>query len=136
MSLWEPVVPEAERHVYDDGHIAPAVRAGGFVFCSGALGIAEDGSISEDPATQYAQLFSNLNRLLTAAGTDFTRIVDMLSFHIDLQNQIEAFSAAKDAVIEAPYPTWTAVEVAGLGAGWMPGVLAELKVVALAGDVT
>ena len=125
------VVPAAQKHVHDEWHIAPAVTAQGIMYCSGVLGDDEAGAIAPDPKEQYHQVFRNLGTLLGEAGADYGNIVEILSFHVDLENQIMLFSEVKDQYIKGPYPAWTAVEVAGLGAGAFPGALVEVKVTAL-----
>lgn len=131
MGAWQIVVPTGHQHVYDDWHIAPAVRAGGMLLCSGVLGEGGDGSVSADPVEQYHQVFRNLEVLLGEAGLGFGDVVDLLSFHLDLANQIAAFTQVKDEYLHEPYPAWTAVEVAGLGGGAFPGALVEMKATAV-----
>lgn len=131
MSGWEPVVPAGQAHIYDDWHVAPAVRVGDLLLCSGVLGLAGDGSVPPEPTAQYEQLFANLGDLLRDAGAGLGDIVDIVSFHVDLPNQIGPFGAVKDRHVGPPYPAWTAVEVAGVGAGAYPGLLAEVKITAV-----
>jgi enamine deaminase RidA (YjgF/YER057c/UK114 family) len=128
---WEPVVPASQAHVYSDWHLAPAVRAGSLLLCSGVLGADQDGRIPDDPREQYHRVFSNLRDLLTAASASLGDIADITSFHLDLPKQIGVFGEVKDEYLAMPYPAWTAIEVAGIGAGALPGALVEVKVTAL-----
>jgi enamine deaminase RidA (YjgF/YER057c/UK114 family) len=127
---WEPIVPASQAHIYSDWHLAPAVRAGSLLLCSGVLGADDEGRIPDEPRAQYHRVFSNLRDLLSAAGAGLNDIAEMTSFHLDLPSQIGDFSEVKDEYVGAPYPAWTAVEVAGIGAGALPGALVEVKVVA------
>ncbi|WP_158079359.1 Rid family hydrolase [Actinomadura sp. CNU-125] len=112
-----PIVPDGMREMYDGWHIAPAVRAGDFVLCSGVLGVDAHGAIPADPAEQFEAVFRNLRRVLAAAGADMPHVVDMVTFHRDLDADIAAFTAVKERHVVAPYPAWTAVGAARLGAG-------------------
>ncbi len=129
-----PVIPDGMRNMYDDWHIAPAVRAGDFVFCSGVLGTGEDGRVPADPAEQFDAVFRNLRHVLSAAGADLSHVVEMVTFHLDLQADIAAFTAAKELHAVEPYPAWTAVGVTQLGAGAVPGARVELKATAYLGS--
>jgi enamine deaminase RidA (YjgF/YER057c/UK114 family) len=136
MAAFDVVVPTAQRHVYDEWHLAPAVRAGEFLFCSGVLGVQADGRVPSDPAEQYRVAFANLAELLDAGGADLTDVVELVSFHIGLEEQIRSFSEIKDQFIHAPYPAWTAVGVSELGGGALPGALVEIKATARIGRAT
>ncbi|MEO3781785.1 RidA family protein [Actinocorallia sp. B10E7] len=128
-----PVIPDGMQEMYDGWHIAPAFRAGDFVFCSGVLGTGPDGQALADPAEQFDAIFRNLRHVLSAAGADLSHIVDVVTFHIDLEGDFAAFSEAKERHMSEPYPAWTAVGVSQLGAGAIPGALVELKATAYLG---
>jgi enamine deaminase RidA (YjgF/YER057c/UK114 family) len=133
MAKFEPFYRPDEKHVYDEWHVAPAVKVGPFVFCSGALGLRADGSVVEDPAEQFTTAFENLRGLLSEAGAGLEDVFELLTFHIGLAEHIELFGQVKDGFITEPYPTWTAIEVAGLGGGYMPGLFVEIKATAHVG---
>jgi enamine deaminase RidA (YjgF/YER057c/UK114 family) len=132
MARFVPVVPDAERIVYDEWLISPAVKVGPFVFCSGALGVKDDGTIPADPREQFEQAFSNLGRLLTEAGATFADVFELLTFHIDLAH-VEVFNEVKSTLMHEPHPAWTAVGVAELGGPHLPGLLVEIKATAYLG---
>ena len=69
--------------------------------------------------------------LLTASSASLGDIADITSFHLDLPNQIGVFGKVKDEYLARPDPAWTAIEVACIGAGALPGALVEVKVTAL-----
>lgn len=125
-----PVVPVELQHVYRDWHIAPAVRAGNFVICSGVLGQRLDGTIPDDPATQFTLAFENLERVLAAAGAELGHVVELMTFHADLAAELAAFTAVKEQFLDEPYPAWTAVGAAQLGAGLVPSPRVEMKATA------
>lgn len=125
-----PVVPAELEHVYRNWHIAPAVRAGNFVICSGVLGQRLDGTIPDDAATQFTLAFENLQRVLAAADADLGHVVELVTFHTDLAGDLEAFTAVKERFVGEPYPAWTAVGAAQLGAGLVPYPRVEMKATA------
>lgn len=129
-----PVIPAELTHMYQQWHISPAVRAGNFLICSGVLGQRLDGTVPDDPTTQFTLAFENLQRVLAAAGADWTHLVELVTFHIDLEGDLEAFSAVKERFVREPYPAWTAVGVAGLGAGPKPSPRVEMKATAYLAD--
>lgn len=129
-----PVVPAGMEQMYDVWHLAPAVRAGDFVLCSGVLGTDADGRAIEDLDAQFDAVFANLGVVLAAAGADLGHVVEMVSFHLDLEADIAAFGAAKDRHLTDSYPAWTAVGVTQLGAGAVPGARVEVKATAYVGE--
>jgi 2-iminobutanoate/2-iminopropanoate deaminase len=61
------------------------IRAGGFVFVSGQLGLKPgDAAIEGDVAQQTEQVLSNIGAILEAAGSSFDRIVKTTVFLADL----------------------------------------------------
>jgi 2-iminobutanoate/2-iminopropanoate deaminase len=94
-----------------------AIRAGGFVFVSGQLGLKRDqaeigGSVEE----QTEQIFANLRAILEAAGTGLDRLVKTTVFLSDLAD----FAAMNDVYAQhvgASPPARSTVEVAALPSG-------------------
>jgi 2-iminobutanoate/2-iminopropanoate deaminase len=94
-----------------------AIRAGGFVFVSGQLGLKlGDNAISGSIAEQTEQIFWNLRAILEAAGSGLDRLVKTTVYLVDLSefgamNEVYARHAG-----EAP-PARATVEVAALPSG-------------------
>jgi 2-iminobutanoate/2-iminopropanoate deaminase len=94
-----------------------AIRAGGFVFVSGQLGLKPNhdeigGSIDE----QTEQVFANLRAILEAAGTALERLVKTTVFLTDLGD----FTAMNDVYarhVGSSPPARSTVEVAALPSG-------------------
>jgi enamine deaminase RidA (YjgF/YER057c/UK114 family) len=111
---------------YDQFHFAPAVRAGGFLLCSGQLGTdARFAIVSADPEEQFTQAFENVKRVLAAAKLDFGDVVEMTTFHVGLREHLATFLAVKDRYFAAPWPAWTAIGISELAAA---GALVEIRV--------
>lgn len=122
----ERVIPASMQGFYDGYHFAPAVIDGDQVRCSGVIGMnLADGTCPDDPATQFALAFDNLKQVLDEAGVGFGDITEMTTFHVGLQQHLEAFLAVKDRYVAEPYPAWTAIGITELA---IPGGLVEIRV--------
>jgi 2-iminobutanoate/2-iminopropanoate deaminase len=94
-----------------------AIRAGGFVFVSGQLGLKRDqaeigGSVEE----QTEQIFANLRAILEAAGTGLDRLVKTTVFLSDLAD-FAAMNEVYAQHVGASPPARSTVEVAALPSG-------------------
>lgn len=129
MSERGPIIPAGQEKTYERFHFAPAYRVGDTVHVSGVIGTGDDGRVPADAAEEFAAAFSNLSKTLAAAGLTMDDVVEMTSFHVDMDDTLAAFMVAKDAAVSEPYPAWTAIGCTGLA---MPGARAEVKVTAVA----
>jgi len=68
------------------GPYSQAVRAGGFLFCSGQLGLdpATKQLAGKDIETQTLQVFKNIREILAASGLDLTDVVKTTVFLSDM----------------------------------------------------
>lgn len=128
------VVPEGFEATAEALAMSPAVISKGHVFCTGVTGSGPDGTMPEGAEAQARAVFAKLAGVLAAAeapgGLD--AIVEMTSYHVGLRGHFEMFDAVRREMFAAPYPAWTAVEVAGLR---REGAVVEVRVVAALGDV-
>ncbi|WOF22903.1 RidA family protein [Microbacterium betulae] len=65
------------------GAFSPAVVANGFVYTSGQLPTAEDGSVPEGFAAQLDRALTNLGAVLRAAGSDLDHVVKVNGYLAD-----------------------------------------------------
>ena len=106
-----------------------AVRAGGFVFVAGQLGLrpGEQDMVGPSVAEQTEQVMANLRAILEQAGSSLDRLVKTTVFLQDLAD----FAAMNDVyarhVGERP-PARSTVEVARLPSG----ALVEIEAIAVA----
>ena len=121
------IVPASMKHFYDDFHFAPAVLDGDQLRCSGMIGHGADGKCPDDPETQFGLAFENLGAVLSEAGASFENIVEMTTFHVSLNEHLDAFMKVKDRFIKDPFPAWTAIGTTELA---LPGALVEIRVTA------
>jgi enamine deaminase RidA (YjgF/YER057c/UK114 family) len=121
------IIPASQKALYDNFHFAPAVVDGQNLRCSGVVGMNPDGSVPEDPETQFTQAFQAIGEVLAEAGAEFSDITEMTTFHIGMRQHMGAFSRVRERFIEEPYPAWTAVGTTELA---LPGALVEIRVTA------
>ena len=108
---------------------SPAVRAGDFLYVAGQIGLNPDGSMPANDEGQIVNAFDRLKIVLEEAGASLDDIVELVSYHVGLQNHLGKFVEIKGRYIREPFPTWTSLEIAGLA---RPGLIIELKAVAYA----
>jgi reactive intermediate/imine deaminase len=110
------------------GTYSQAVKANGFVFVSGQIGLLPEVGkmVSEDFIPQAKQAFKNLQSVLDAAGSSFDKLVKLTVYLTDL-SQFKALNEVMAECIKTPYPARAAVEVSALPAG----ALVELDAIAL-----
>lgn len=122
------VFPSDKQANYEAYGYSAAVKSGGFLFVSGQVGVDSEGKAEQDPEAQFNLAFSNLEKVLEAAGCGFDDVVDVTSFHVDMFAHFDEFAAAKvKAFPDAPYPNWTSIGVVTLADQTL---LLEIKVVA------
>jgi 2-iminobutanoate/2-iminopropanoate deaminase len=94
-----------------------AIRAGGFVFVSGQLGLKPDhAEISGSIEEQTEQIFTNLQAILEAAGTALERLVKTTVFLADL-GDFAAMNEVYARHVGSTPPARSTVEVAALPSG-------------------
>ncbi|MCO5132267.1 MAG: RidA family protein [Xanthobacteraceae bacterium] len=108
---------------------SPAVRAGDFLYVAGQIGLNPDGSMPANDEGQIVNAFDRLKIVLEEAGASLDDIVELVSYHVGLQNHLGKFVEIKSRYIREPFPTWTILEIAGLA---RPGLVIEIKAVAYA----
>jgi len=128
----EIIVPQAMEKIFHRVGYAPAVRVPPLLFISGQVGgMTGDVEPILDPETQFLAAFENLREVLETAGCSFADVVDLTTFHVDLETHREVFISVKNLVFPRQSYAWTMIGVAALGAPWM---LLELKATALLPD--
>jgi enamine deaminase RidA (YjgF/YER057c/UK114 family) len=104
---------------------AEAIVAGDTVYLSGVVAGVRPGET--DLQASYTRAFERIGVTLKSAGVSWDDVVDILTFHTDLTTQMPAIVAVKNRYIKAPFPTWTAIQVARL----IPdNGITEIKIVA------
>ena len=121
------IVPASQKPLYDNFHFAPGVVDGQNLRCSGVIGMNPDGSVPDDPETQFVLAFEAIGEVLKEAGAGFSDVTEMTTFHVGLQSHIETFIGVKDNYMKEPYCAWTAIGITELA---IPGGIVEIRVTA------
>jgi 2-iminobutanoate/2-iminopropanoate deaminase len=124
----KPIVvrTEAAPAPFQGAPYSQAIKAGGFVFVSGQLGLKPgEPQISGTIQVQTEQIFQNLKAILKAAGSDLDQIVKTTVFLVNLgdfegMNEIYAKHVGEDR------PARSTVEIAALPSG----ALVEIEAIA------
>lgn len=119
MSDDEDARKSQERWGYSD-----AVIAGDTIYLSGMVVGLRRGET--DMAAGYDRVYRLIGGKLKRAGASWDDVVDMTSFHTDVDGQIDVMAGVHKRYVKAPYPAWTAIGVAKL----LGGGITEIKVTA------
>ena len=108
----------SERAPKAAGPYSPAIKAGGFVFCSGQgplrPGTTEvvEGGVRE----QTRRVLENLKAVLEAAGSSPDRVVRCNVYLADIR-QFDAMNEVYAAFFKAPFPARTTIQAGALPLG-------------------
>ena len=125
------VNPKETQPMYDAYHFSQANRVGDTIWVSGQVGIDAKLTPASGMAAQAQLAFEGLKRTLAAAGASLDDVAELMTFHIDLRGEMEAFAKVKDEYFPRDYPAWTAVGVTQLA---LPELRIEIRAVAIAGS--
>ena len=108
------------------GPYSQAQIVGDLVFCSGQIPvIPETGALAQGLEAQANQVFKNIAALLTAAGSDISKVVKTTVF-IKNMDDFAAINAIYAQYFTEPFPARSCVEVARLP----KDALVEIEVIA------
>ena len=96
------------------GPYSQAQIVGNLVFCSGQISvIPETGALAQGLEAQANQVFKNIAALLSAAGSDISKVVKTTVF-IKNMDDFAAINAIYAQYFTEPFPARSCVEVARL----------------------
>lgn len=121
------VVPEGLEPYRDEWRMSPGVVSNGLLFLTGMTGHRSDGTYAEDEEEQIRDAFGKITDVLVAAGLDWSRVVEMTSYHVGLREHIDVFRSVREEFVCDPFPAWTAIEVADFVS---PGAIVEIRAIA------
>ena len=120
-----PLIPDHWQVIYDDWGFAPALRFGDEIWVSGMI-VRPAGP--GDYETRYRAglrlVFEQLDIILAEEGATRDDIIEMTSFHTDVNRQMPIILEERRALMREPHPAWTAVGTTGLA---VPDGLTEIK---------
>lgn len=115
------------NQIFDRLKYSPAVTAGGLVFIAGQVGLRPDGTVPDSAEEQIRLAFERLGAILRHHGLGFEDLVEMVSYHVRIDEQLTTFREIKDTFITGDFPAWTTLGVTGLA---RPTLLVEIKAIA------
>ena len=121
------ILPKSMSSSYQNFRFAPGRVSHGLVFISGQIGTTKEGSIPELPEKEFELVCEHILTVLQEADCTFKDVIDITSYHTDLNQDLDAFMKVKNTLFSEPYPTWTAVGTTALA---VPNARVEVKVVA------
>lgn len=122
-----PVIPHGMEHAVTRFGYAPGMVANGFLFMAGQLGRDDDLRVIEDPEAQMTRAWRNVIAILANAGATVGDIVDVTTFHVDLQRHLALYKRVRDGFMQGHVPPWTAIGISELS---RPGLILEIKCIA------
>ncbi|MDQ2968084.1 MAG: Rid family detoxifying hydrolase [Actinomycetota bacterium] len=124
----EVVRTESAPAPFQGAPYSQAIKANGFVFVAGQVGIKPDNPqpVSDDIREQTEQTLTNLRAILEAAGSSMDRLVKTTVFLTDLRDFKGMNEIYAKHVGDQP-PARSTFEVAKLP----PGLLVEIEAIAL-----
>lgn len=127
----EVIVPEDRRSSYENWGYAPAIKVGDTIYVSGVVsGLVGEGSYEERYARGFRRALEHIESVLKEAGASLDDVIDITSFHTDLQRQLEVAVKVRMEVMSPPHPAWTAVGTTALAT---PDGQTEIRVIAYVG---
>ena len=115
---------EGARKFQEDWGFSDAVVTGDTIYLSGIVVGLRPGK--SDLKAAYDRVYRRIGAILARAGASWDDVVDMTSFHTDVERQIEAIAEVQKIYVKAPYPAWTAIGVAKI----LGGGITEIKITA------
>ena len=112
--------------------VTVAPPGGKIVCCSGAVALAEDGSVvgEGDIVAQTRQTLENLRLALEAAGATFDDVVKINSYVTDF-SLFPQIAPVRAEYLKEPFPASTTVEVSAL---IFPELMIEIEAIAIVHD--
>jgi enamine deaminase RidA (YjgF/YER057c/UK114 family) len=124
----EVIIPPIWRPFYEETHIPAAVRVGDTLRLTGHTGEDAEGNYPKDPEEQARGTFQNISLTLAEAGADWSDVVEITSYRVDLRGQAEVVLKVAQEFLQDPYPAWTDVGVTEL---FPPDAIIEISCVAV-----
>ncbi|WP_350579045.1 RidA family protein [Pseudomonas sp. HY2-MNA-CIBAN-0224] len=128
MSDRQIIVPDTMKLLTERAGYAPAVKVGTTLYCAGQVGRTADLQVIEDPEQQFLAAWENLRQVLAAADCGFEDVVEMTTYHIDMNQHMPLFRQVKDSLFPRNTCAWTCIGVSELA---KPGLLVEIKCIAV-----
>ena len=116
------------------GPYSHGIAVGGFLHLAGQVAVDVDGNLvgEKDFEAQVQQAYRNVEAVLKAAGTDFSRVVKMTVYLTDMKNLSTASRVRQEFCPPGQFPASTVVQISQLAD---PRWLIEVEAVAYLGEL-
>ena len=129
MATRRDIVPEDMKIIVERFGYSPGVLVDDTLYIAGQVGRDAALNVITDTRQQFAQAFENVGKVLTAAGAEFSVVVEMVTYHTEMRD-LALFMEVKNEYFTGRVPTWTGIGVTSLA---MPGLVVEIKCTAKLG---
>ncbi|MEP3245578.1 MAG: RidA family protein [Sneathiella sp.] len=123
------VIPAEFKTGAENLKMSPGILSGHYLFLNGVTGSDLEGLMPLREEEQFRHAFKKIGAVLKEAGLGFEAMVEMTTYHVGLRDHFELFDKVRLDYLTAPFPAWTAVEVAGLR---REGAVVEIRAIAAA----
>ncbi|MHA7819944.1 MAG: RidA family protein [Erythrobacter sp.] len=123
----QTVMPEGAdgTTMFEQFGFSESVIHGDTVFLSGViLGAPREGETMEQA---FERGFRYIGTVLERSGSTWDEVIDITTYHVDIEDSMPALAAVKNRYVKAPFPAWTAIDIDRL---FTPNGLVEIKVTA------
>ena len=104
----EPI--QSAKLAVSPGPFSAGVKANGFLFLSGQVGIDQDGNLANDFDLEVRQIFKNIEAVLSEQKLTFDNIVSVTVYLKDMQN-FKGLNDIYKTYFNGYYPTRTCIAV-------------------------
>lgn len=108
MKKIEPI--QSAKLAFSPGPFSTGVKANGFLFLSGQVGIDQDGNLANDFDLEVRQIFKNIGAVLSEQKLTLHNIVSVTVYLKDMQN-FKRLNDIYKTYFDGYYPTRTCIAV-------------------------
>jgi 2-iminobutanoate/2-iminopropanoate deaminase len=108
MKKIEPI--QSAQLAVSPGPFSTAVKANGFLFLSGQIGIDQGGKLADDFDLEVRQIFENIDAVLSEQKLTFNNIVSVTVYLKDMQN-FKRLNDIYKTYFDGYYPSRTCIAV-------------------------
>lgn len=121
------IMPESEagRAFMEQFGFSEAVIHGDTVYLSGVIAGPPPEVMTREEA--YDRTFQYIGSVLERAGSSWDDVIDITTYHTDIDASLPALAEVKNRYVKAPFPAWTAIDIDRL---YAPEGEVEIKVTA------
>jgi 2-iminobutanoate/2-iminopropanoate deaminase len=108
MKKIEPI--QSAKLAFSPGPFSTGVKANGFLFLSGQVGIDKEGNLADDFDLEVKQIFKNIEAVLSEQNLTIHNIVSVTVYLKDMQN-FKRLNDIYKTYFDGYYPTRTCIAV-------------------------